>query len=465
MVTHPLVTAFEKITRVRLPEHPVIRYETVCVLGGSIAGLLAARVLADHARTVVIVERDPMDADGNPRAGVPQGHQVHGIGPAGLQLLEQWFPGLTEDARSLGATLVGPDGIITYVDSTRQLQSGTTSLLVCSRPLLESRIRRRVLALAPVRTLKAQATGLDFHGERVTAVRYTTDEGPGTLAADLVVDAMGRAGRLPDWLEQAGYERPLLERMRTGMQYATALFERTGRHLTDPEQTAAQFTLPPGPGGLAVALAQPVENRQWLIGITCYAEGNPPQTVEDFRALCEKLPGPFAEAAMGTVTREPAHFHQADSRRRDFTSLSRFPHRLISIGDAVASMNAAYGQGMTSAALQASCLSDHLNRNPDPDAPADAFFAAQAMVVDALWSFSAGADQARQDAIDRVEVPPETRQARAARQQLAQAALVDETVNEALKAVAFGLAHPLTLTDPALLDRAAAVNRRAAEPS
>jgi 2-polyprenyl-6-methoxyphenol hydroxylase-like FAD-dependent oxidoreductase len=299
----------------------------------------------------------------------------------------------------------------------------------------------------------------------VTAVRHTGDEGSGTLAADLVVDAMGRASKLSDWLEQAGYERPRLERMRTGVQYATALFERTGRHLSDPEHTAAQFTLPPGPDGLALALAQPVENEQWLIGITCYADGNPPQTVEDFRALCEKLPAPFAEAARGTVTREPLHFHQADSRRRDFTSLSRFPRRLVSIGDAVASMNAAYGQGMSSAALQASCLSDYLNQDPDLDEPADAFFAAQAMAVDALWSFSAGADKARQEAVDGVEVPQEVQEQRAVMRQLGQAALVDETVNEALKAVAFGLAHPLTLTDPALLERAVTVNQRTAEAS
>ncbi|MGW4600992.1 hypothetical protein ACWEOA_37840 [Streptomyces sp. NPDC004457] len=67
-----------------------------------------------------------------------------------------------------------------------------------------------------------------------------------------------------------------------------------------------------------------------------------------------------------------------------------------------------------------------------------------------------------QDAVDGVDVPPDIRQARAARHQLAQAAPVDETVNEA---VAFTLAHPLTLTDPALLDRALAVNWRAGKPS
>lgn len=42
------------------------------VLGGSMSGLLAARVLADAYEQVTVVERDVLPEAGMPRKGVPQ---------------------------------------------------------------------------------------------------------------------------------------------------------------------------------------------------------------------------------------------------------------------------------------------------------------------------------------------------------------------------------------------------------
>ena len=66
------------------------------VLGGGVAGLLAARVLADRYRNVVIVERDRLPASGH-RRGVPQSHHVHGLLPRGLRIVEELLPGFTDD--------------------------------------------------------------------------------------------------------------------------------------------------------------------------------------------------------------------------------------------------------------------------------------------------------------------------------------------------------------------------------
>jgi hypothetical protein len=68
------------------------------VLGGSVAGLLAARVLSDHASRVVIIERDNLPAEGQPRPGTPQDQQVHTLLPAGYWWMERWFPGLIQEA-------------------------------------------------------------------------------------------------------------------------------------------------------------------------------------------------------------------------------------------------------------------------------------------------------------------------------------------------------------------------------
>ena len=64
------------------------------VLGASMGGLLAARVLADAYRQVTIVERDPLPESGLDRKGVPQGRHAHGLLPRGAQVLDELFPGL-----------------------------------------------------------------------------------------------------------------------------------------------------------------------------------------------------------------------------------------------------------------------------------------------------------------------------------------------------------------------------------
>lgn len=77
--------------------------ERAIVLGGSMAGLLAARVLADHFAEVFVIDRDVMGPGSGPRRGTPQARHLHGLLARGHELLEGLFPGLT-------AELVGRGG-------------------------------------------------------------------------------------------------------------------------------------------------------------------------------------------------------------------------------------------------------------------------------------------------------------------------------------------------------------------
>lgn len=462
-MTESTAGVFDRIVRVELPERTAVLFNTACVLGGSIAGLLAARVLADHARRVLIVERDEVNVAGRPRAGVPQDRQGHGLLPGGLAQIERWLPGVTTDAQDLGGVLVGPQQQAVYLDGHRQVRSGDADILMGSRPFLESRIRSRVLALPNVSTLRAQATGLEYRHGGVRAVRYMANGVEEVAEADFVVDAMGRASKLSDWVAHDGYDRPRLRRLRTGIKYATALFERAAKPVDlDVACSLAQFSPPSSPDGLAVGAVNAIEDDQWLVMLMAYGENQSARSIEAFRSTCAKMPPIYGEAAGGPVTREILTYHQADSRRRDFVRLPSFPARLVSVGDAVASFNPVYGQGIASAALHASCLSEYLTADPEPGRPAAEFFGLQEVVVDAAWSISAGGDAARLDAIEGAEVPEEMRRQRWATGQLISASLVDATVAEAFNAVAFMLAHPFSLADPALLERAVAVNQRAA---
>ena len=64
------------------------------VLGASMGGLLAARVLADAYQQVTVVERDRLPESVLDRRGVPQGRHAHGLLPRGAQILDELFPGL-----------------------------------------------------------------------------------------------------------------------------------------------------------------------------------------------------------------------------------------------------------------------------------------------------------------------------------------------------------------------------------
>ena len=68
----------------KLGEHAV-------VLGASMGGLLAARVLADFYETVTVVERDVLPETSANRRGVPQGRHVHLLLGRGSQVLDELF--------------------------------------------------------------------------------------------------------------------------------------------------------------------------------------------------------------------------------------------------------------------------------------------------------------------------------------------------------------------------------------
>jgi hypothetical protein len=54
------------------PRKPRVQIGAACALGGSFAGLLAARVLADHAVRVTVLERDvSLDVDRPGNLGGP----------------------------------------------------------------------------------------------------------------------------------------------------------------------------------------------------------------------------------------------------------------------------------------------------------------------------------------------------------------------------------------------------------
>src|SRR4029453_6734271 len=79
------------------------RTDHAVVLGGSMAGLLAARVLADVFARVTVVERDGYPQAPQSRRGVPQAAHLHVLLMRGLDILKDLFPGIDGDLIGHGA--------------------------------------------------------------------------------------------------------------------------------------------------------------------------------------------------------------------------------------------------------------------------------------------------------------------------------------------------------------------------
>ena len=187
------------------------------VLGASMAGLLAARVLSDAYQRVTVVDRDTLPNKPGNRRGVPQGRHAHVLVPRGTQILDELFPGLLDDLVAGGAPMIRDLGELRFSPAGHRLclKGRPAQPFICqaSRPFLEGHVRARVRALPAVEILdRCEVVGLvtTLARDRVTGVRILSHAArvEETLDADLVLDATGRSGRTATWLAAIGYDLP-----------------------------------------------------------------------------------------------------------------------------------------------------------------------------------------------------------------------------------------------------------------
>jgi 2-polyprenyl-6-methoxyphenol hydroxylase-like FAD-dependent oxidoreductase len=375
------------------------------VIGASVAGLLAARVLSDTFPQVTVLDRDVLPAVPAARPGVPQGPHAHLLLAGGQQVLEDLLPGFWYEMTSAGA--VPGDlqrDLHWYLDGQlmRPAESGLIGMGL-SHPLIEHLIRARVAALPGVQiTGAAEVTGLlTTRGhERVTGVRLrrhqpgttgqdTTEQGTAELPADLVIDAPGRSSAAPAWLAELGYPTPHPTQIRTDAVYVTRHYQREPHQLDGRQGT---WTVPfPGQPRSGVVIAQ--ENNQFAVQLAGLLGEEPPASGPGLLAYAESLPAPDIADVIRSAQPlgEPAQLRYPASVRHHYEKLGRYLGGFLVTGDALCGLNPVYGQGMTVAALEAAVLRQVLADGPGPDL-ARQFFPAVAKIVDQAWSLSSAVD-------------------------------------------------------------------------
>lgn len=333
------------------------------VVGGSIAGLLAAVALARHAERVTIVERDRYPLRPEPRKGVPQSKHTHLLLDGGRFALDSLLPGL--DSELLAAGALDIPAPTAYLQRLRDRWFGrwaTSGGSLClTRPVLEHHVRERVLAEPRVEVIEgADVTGLTGDAERVTGVLLRRrgagpDREPEPLPAELVVDASGRSSRTPDWLTALGARPPAEERVESGIGYVTRVYrDGTGGALTDArlivmvEDTLGAVILPVSDDGTAmVTFSTP--------------PGEPlPADPEEFEALADRLSHPIVRQWLDRSEGiSPVHrYLRTENVRRAYDAV--VPDGLLVTGDAMCAFNPVFGQGMSAAAVAAVALDDGL---------------------------------------------------------------------------------------------------------
>jgi 2-polyprenyl-6-methoxyphenol hydroxylase-like FAD-dependent oxidoreductase len=330
------------------------------VIGSSIAGLTAARVLADHFARVTMIERDAMSDSAEFRTGVPQARHAHILLPRGQAILGQHFPGLRDELVANGATSIDQgEDIALYVPggwhSVRHYSAIVSTTF--SRPLLENAMYERVASHPRVHVIQEhEAVGLwaDRPAGRVVGVhlrdRHAPDAGETSLDADLVVDASGRASRAPQWLAELGYTPPRETTVNSFPAYATRIYRRPAGLTHSWKVMMIKSSLPTARrGGLIV----PIEGDRWHVTLLGMGEDYPPVDEEGFLDFARSLPTSALYEALQEAEplTQPYGYRGAVNRMRHYDRLPRYLEGFLVTGDAVFAPNPKYAQGMTAAAL------------------------------------------------------------------------------------------------------------------
>jgi 2-polyprenyl-6-methoxyphenol hydroxylase-like FAD-dependent oxidoreductase len=363
------------------------------VCGASMSGLLTARVLADVCSSVTVIERDKLPEGPVQRTGVPQGRHLHQLLSSGLKAVEELFPGMLSELAAGGAPVFdGRDPSLAYLKinghtlSQHGMLRDPDAVVVglASRPYLESAVRERIRALPNVEFLDGHdVIEPMMQKRRVTGVNVR-DRNTGrfsALPAALVVDATGRSARAPAFLTEHGYSRPAEQSYPVGLTYVSQLFRVPAAAMREKVALISPtLACPSGAGLLAY------EDDTAMLTLIGVAGRRPPTDLPSILNTASECLPAHISAVLDSAEPlgGPTQQHYPVSVWRRYDKLAAFPEGLLVAGDAVCSLNPLYGQGMTSAALQARALRRVLARAHTHDL-SQAYFRSAAKAIAPIW--------------------------------------------------------------------------------
>lgn len=423
------------------------------VLGGGMAGMLAAAALAQTADRVIVVEGDRFPESPLPRRGLPQGHHNHMFMSGGCTALEKLLPGALEALSTAGAKRRGmPSQILTLsAQGWYRRHQGDASVIACSRELLDHKVRQLVLSNDRIELREStKIIGLSGTAGRVTGAQVERDGSTETIDADLTVDATGRTSHAPDWLVALGLPRVQEELVDAGFAYASRLYRAPAGARPDFPGVLVEARAGTGRPGRGAAL-MPNEGDRWIVALIGTRGGTPPTDEAGFREFMRSLDDPIIGDLVDQAT--PAGdiraYRGLPNRRRRYEKLP-VPEGFVVVGDAATTLNPNYATGMSVAALGALFLRDEIARTGTGPQLSRRLQAGIAKAGDGPWQMATGTDQWYPDVTMNIRRAP--RLARRFAERFAQVTTQDAALSNLSFNVASLQAPPASMmTVPALL--------------
>jgi hypothetical protein len=319
-----------------------MKRDKAVILGAGIAGLVAARVLAEHFKSVVIIDKDEKIGSMQPRSGVAQGAHLHVLLKRGQEILREFFPDIEK---------IFAEGRCPKIDWAKDTlwESNTgvfpryaseTITYSFSRPFLEGVLHSLVSKIPNVRFVKAPIEKLS------------------ELEGDIIVLAGGQNFPCNRFLgldlEDGTTHLPIQ------ITYRSVVYEASSLNFADFKQYYYQLAPPLDNVGAVIC---PIENGHAIATIVEYG---PPLSIKtDFAGFRDKaalVPGGmfYKILSNGKPLTGVSVFHKAGMYMRRPQRISNFPENVFCIGDIFCSLNPVFGQGMTGALIQAKLLSELL---------------------------------------------------------------------------------------------------------
>lgn len=432
------------------------------VIGGSMAGMLAARVLSDHFDHVTIIERDELTNTDDYRRGVPQARHLHTLLARGQNILEDFFPGITRQMVDYGAPEASwGENVYSYtVGGWIPVKDYGVYTNTIGRTGIEMLVRRRIGDINNITTRSQQeVTRLLCDGDTITGVEIQSrrDKSTNTLTADLIVDASGRRSNAPGWLQDLGYDAPEETIIDAHTGYATRWYEIPA----DLELVALLVQARPGEG-LYRGGAFLCSDDQHMVVTLLGANGDYPPTDEaDFIAFAKSLP----TTQLYEIIKDAKPVSQIYGYRglrnqmRHYEKLNRRPENFLITGDAAIAFNPIYGQGMSSAAMEAEVLHQLLRETDRHDYTGLAARFQKAIVVETAgaWLVSTSEDMRYPD-VEGAKPSLQDRFAHRYFDLVAQAMPHDKVVTGKFIEVLNILQSPMALFRPDIVVRVLAAN-------
>lgn len=374
------------------------KFEHAVVMGASITGLLAARVLSDTFERVTVIERDRLPESGDFRGGVPQSRHLHTLLIRGQQILDELLPGFSDDLAAAGAPEVEWGVNHLYLTPAGLAQAAPTGLKsnLVTRAELEWLVRRRVMSLPNVRfvsetDVSGLITSADHRDVMGVYIKRRGEQHTTQMLASLVVDASGRKSKLPDWLRELGYDAPSETVVNAHTGYATRWYAIPEQ---GPHDWAIVLQTRPAQGLYRGGGLMRMEGGRWVVTLLGANGDYPPTDEQGFLEYARSLASPMLyEAIKDAEPITPIYgYRKLENVARHYERLSRRPENLIVMGDAAIALNPIYGQGMSKSAMEALLLRDLLLRTRSLRGFAARFQKRLPRVSAGAWMMATGED-------------------------------------------------------------------------